>query len=68
MDCLNPFDCGDKSMLYCISSGCPVPPDLEDDIMHARKIGNENFVTFIENRLVSKKKKFTDILQNKCNL
>ena len=66
MDCLNPFDCGDKSRLYCISSGCPVPPDLEDDIMHARKIGNENFVTFIENRLVSKKEKFFEpIRRNK---
>ncbi len=47
---LDPFDVDDKDHLYCISSGAPVPVDIEKDILRAETAGQEAKQTFTEKK------------------
>ena len=48
---LNPFTIDDKNHLYILSSGCPVPSDVEDDVLNAEKWGSQQKDAFIKERL-----------------
>lgn len=56
---VQPFEIGNTDLLYNISSGAPVPKDVEADILSAELIGNKLKTEFIENRL----KKNTDMFE-----
>ena len=54
----NPFTIEDKDALYCLSSGAPVPQDVESDILMADDIGKKAHREFAQERLVEKKTSF----------
>jgi hypothetical protein len=61
---INPFDVADKTHLYVLSSGAPVPADVEFDVLNAEKIGQKEKEKFVNERLSGKgKKDFFDKLQ-----
>ena len=35
----NPWKIPDKERLYCLSSGAPIPQEIEVDILHADELG-----------------------------
>ena len=58
---INPFNLGDDSKLYCISSGKAVSEDIQKDILSAEELGRSAKETFIKDRLVTKKSFFEPI-------
>ena len=48
------FDISDTEKLYRISSGNPVSPDIEADMLKAEKAGQEAKESFIKTRLETK--------------
>lgn len=48
---VKPFDIEDKERLYNVSSGAPVPMDIEEDILCAESIGKKLKMAFIEDRI-----------------
>lgn len=55
---INPFEVDNKDALYCLSSGAPVPKDVERDLLQGEKIGQEAHSTFVKERLIEKTKSF----------
>lgn len=54
----SPFKIEDKDALYCLSSGAPVPSNVENDILMADEIGKKAHKEFVQQRLVDKKVSF----------
>ena len=49
---INPFDqTMDKSQLYNISSGAPVPDDITQDLLNAERYGEKARAQFLQERL-----------------
>ena len=48
----NPLKISDKERLYCLSSGAPIPQEIEVDILHADVLGKTFKGTFIQERLI----------------
>ena len=48
----NPFSAPDKSLLYNIASGAPVPSEFEKDVLNAEKTGKKGKQDFIQERFV----------------
>ena len=44
---VNPFEVENKDLLYCISSGAPIPADVEEDLLSANMSGNKSRDEFI---------------------
>ena len=61
---MNPFVEGNET-LYCISSGTPLPSEIEKDIMNAEVIGAEARDTFVSERLLNNCDFFKLIKRNK---
>ena len=51
---INPFTIEDKDMLYCLSSGAPVPSNVENDILMSDEIGKKAHKQFVKDRLIDK--------------
>ena len=64
---INPFEVENKNTLYCLSSGAPVPKDIEHNLLNADKIGKEAYNTFVKERMVDKTKSFNPPIK-KLNL
>jgi len=62
-DYINPFGVDiDKTLLYNLSSGHPVEPEKVADILNIKEKGSELMSSFVNERLLSKKKLFHDTL------
>jgi len=48
----SPFEVPDRNKLYRLSSGVPVPLNVENDVLEAEKTGNTEKEKFIKERLV----------------
>ena len=48
---LNPFDIADKDRLYVISSGNPIPSEIEHDVLTTEEAGKLEEEKFVEERL-----------------
>jgi hypothetical protein len=48
---LNPFEVADKNHLYILSSGSPVPQDIEHDVLIAEEAGRMEKEKFVQERL-----------------
>lgn len=55
---MNPFEIDNKEVLYCLSSGAPIPRAVEEDLLQADKVGKEAHMTFVKERLVENTKSF----------
>ena len=55
---INPFDVEDKDVLYCLSSGVPAPPEVEQDLLSADNRGKILHEAFVKERLIKKEKSF----------
>ena len=53
----NPSKIHDKERLYCLSSGAPIPQEIEADILHADELGKTLKSTFIQEWLIHGHKK-----------
>ena len=51
---INPFTIEDKDTLYCLSSGAPVPSNVENDILMSDEIGKKAHKQFVQDRLIKK--------------
>ena len=51
---INPFTIEDKDMLYCLSSGAPVPSNVENDILMSDEVGKKAHKQFIQDRVIDK--------------
>ena len=47
----NPWRVPNKDRLYSLASGCPVPTDIEEDVLRADQLGKKLKEEFIQNRL-----------------
>ena len=54
----NPFTIEDKGTLYRLSSGAPVPSNVENDIPMSDEIGNKAHKQFVQDRLIDKSVSF----------
>ena len=59
---MNTFAEGNE-ILYCISSGTPVPSEIENDIMNAELFGAEARETFVSERLSNEGDFFSNLLR-----
>ena len=50
---MNPFEAPDKNRLYTLSSGAPVPPDMEDHVLRAEEYGKADKEKFLHERFVN---------------
>jgi len=50
----NPFEIIDKTRLYSLASGAPVPDDVARDVLGAEDIGREAKETFVNQRLANR--------------
>jgi len=48
---LNPFEVPDKTHLYILSSGAPVPADIENSVLNAEETGRKEKEKFVKERL-----------------
>ena len=48
---LNPFEVADRDRLYILSSGNPVPLDIEHDVLSAEEAGRLEKEKFVSERL-----------------
>ena len=55
---INPFEVDCHSKLYCLSSGAPVPSDVEEDLLQAEKKGTQAHDAFVQERLFDCTKSF----------
>lgn len=51
---VNPFKVDNKDVLFCVSSGSPLPNDTEKDLLDADKIGTESHQRCVTDCLVEK--------------
>ena len=51
---INPFTIEDKDTLYCLSSGAPVPSNVENDNLMSDEIGKKAHKQFVQGRLIDK--------------
>ena len=62
---MGPFTVPEKDKLYCLSSGAPVPLDVEKDLLAAEQVGEESKMKFTHERLEQKVGFFEPIKQLK---
>ena len=48
---INPFNVNETGRLYCISSGVPMPPEIENDVLRAELAGRNEKEDFVVTRL-----------------
>ena len=51
---INPCTTEDKDMLYCLSSGAPVPSNVENDILMSDEISKNIHKQFVQDRIIDK--------------
>ena len=51
---LNPFEVADREHMYILSSGNPVPSDIENDVLSAEEAGRLERDKFVSERLQKK--------------
>ena len=56
---INPFTIEDKDTLYCLSSGAPVPSNVENDILMSDEIAKKAHKQFVQDRPIDKRSAFT---------
>lgn len=49
----NPWKAYDKDKLYSLASGCPVAPEVAEDVLNAEKIGRKAKEEFIKDRFIN---------------
>lgn len=57
---MNSFEIADHEAVYCLSSGSPLPKDIEFDVFRADECGKEAMSRFMEDRLAKKDLSFHD--------